>query len=35
VPVLVTENCIAAADDTRRIAYTHGALEGLHRRNGL
>jgi len=31
VPVLVTENGIATADDTRRIAYTQGALEGLHR----
>ncbi|GAA4188319.1 family 1 glycosylhydrolase [Microbacterium oryzae] len=31
VPVLVTENGIATADDTRRIAYTRGALEGLHR----
>jgi beta-glucosidase len=31
VPVIVTENGIATADDTRRIAYTQGALEGLHR----
>ncbi|KJQ54479.1 glycoside hydrolase family 1 protein [Microbacterium sp. SA39] len=31
VPVLVTENGIATADDARRIAYTQGALEGLHR----
>ncbi|MDN3309824.1 family 1 glycosylhydrolase [Microbacterium oryzae] len=31
VPVLVTENGIATADDSRRIAYTRGALEGLHR----
>ena len=31
VPVLVTENGIATSDDTRRIAYTQGALEGLHR----
>ncbi len=30
VPVLVTENGIATGDDTRRIAYTHGALTGLH-----
>ena len=30
VPVLVTENGIATADDTRRIAYTDGALRGLH-----
>lgn len=30
-PVLVTENGIATADDGRRIAYTHAALEGLHR----
>ncbi|MET8976843.1 family 1 glycosylhydrolase [Streptomyces sp. NPDC004539] len=29
VPVLVTENGIATTDDTRRIAYTQGALEGL------
>ena len=27
---MVTENGIATADDTRRIAYTQGALEGLH-----
>jgi beta-glucosidase len=30
VPVMVTENGIATADDSRRIAYTQGALEGLH-----
>lgn len=30
VPVMVTENGIATDDDTRRIAYTQGALEGLH-----
>lgn len=30
VPVMVTENGIATADDTRRIAYTDGALRGLH-----
>jgi beta-glucosidase len=30
VPVMVTENGIATADDTRRIAYTAGALTGLH-----
>ncbi|MGF0116981.1 family 1 glycosylhydrolase [Promicromonospora sp. Marseille-Q5078] len=29
LPILVTENGIATADDTRRIAYTTGALEGL------
>jgi beta-glucosidase len=29
LPVLVTENGIATGDDTRRIAYTAGALEGL------
>lgn len=29
-PVVVTENGIATADDTRRIAYTEGALAGLH-----
>ena len=29
-PVIVTENGIATADDTRRIAYTEGALAGLH-----
>ncbi len=29
-PVMVTENGIATADDTRRIAYTHAALEALH-----
>jgi beta-glucosidase len=29
VPVMVTENGIATADDTRRIAYTDGALRGL------
>lgn len=30
VPVFVTENGIATADDTRRIAYTDAALRGLH-----
>ncbi|WP_154796122.1 glycoside hydrolase family 1 protein [Occultella kanbiaonis] len=30
VPVFVTENGIATADDTRRIDYTAGALAGLH-----
>lgn len=30
VPVLVTENGIATADDARRIDYTHDALVGLH-----
>lgn len=30
VPVIVTENGIATGDDTRRIAYTDGALRGLH-----
>jgi beta-glucosidase len=30
VPVFVTENGIATADDSRRIAYTDGALRGLH-----
>lgn len=29
LPVLVTENGIATADDERRIAYTEGALQGL------
>jgi beta-glucosidase/6-phospho-beta-glucosidase/beta-galactosidase len=29
VPILVTENGIATADDTRRIAYTEEALAGL------
>jgi len=29
VPVLVTENGMATADDDARIAYTHAALEGL------
>ena len=29
VPVLVTENGIATADDDQRIAYTQGALAGL------
>jgi len=27
---MVTENGIATADDSRRIAYTRGALEGIH-----
>lgn len=31
VPILVTENGIATSDDTRRIAYTRSALEGLQR----
>ena len=31
VPVLVTENGMATADDTARIAYTQRALEGLTR----
>ncbi len=30
VPVFVTENGIATADDTRRIDYTRAALTGLH-----
>jgi beta-glucosidase len=30
IPVIVTENGIATADDQRRIAYTTGALAGLH-----
>jgi beta-glucosidase len=29
-PVIVTENGIGTADDTRRIAYARRALEGLH-----
>lgn len=29
VPIVVTENGIATSDDTRRIAYTDGALRGL------
>jgi len=29
IPMLVTENGIATADDTRRIDYTTGALQGL------
>jgi beta-glucosidase len=29
IPILVTENGIATDDDTRRIAYTRDALEGL------
>ena len=29
-PVMVTENGIATDDDSRRIAYTEGALRGLH-----
>ncbi|MFE2105850.1 glycoside hydrolase family 1 protein [Kitasatospora sp. NPDC059463] len=29
VPLIVTENGIATADDTRRVAYTAGALEGM------
>lgn len=31
VPILVTENGIATDDDSRRISYTAGALEGLQR----
>lgn len=31
VPVLVTENGISTRDDTQRIAYTAGALQGLAR----
>ncbi|MBT8226080.1 MAG: family 1 glycosylhydrolase [Dactylosporangium sp.] len=31
VPVIVTENGIATADDARRIDYTRAALTGLHR----
>ncbi|WP_123672077.1 glycoside hydrolase family 1 protein [Curtobacterium sp. PhB172] len=31
VPLMITENGIATADDTRRQAYTQGALEGIHR----
>jgi len=30
VPVMVTENGIATADDARRIAYTDSALRGIH-----
>ncbi len=30
VPIFVTENGIATAEDTRRIDYTRGALTGLH-----
>ncbi len=30
VPLVVTENGIATADDTRRIAYTQASLEGIH-----
>ncbi|MFJ4027573.1 glycoside hydrolase family 1 protein [Paenarthrobacter sp. NPDC089989] len=30
-PVLVTENGIATADDSRRIDYTYDALSGLHK----
>src|SRR6478672_5310357 len=30
VPIFVTENGIATADDARRIDYTRGALTGLH-----
>lgn len=30
VPIVVTENGIGTADDTRRIAYTREALAGLH-----
>ncbi len=31
VPILVTENGIATAQDTERIEYVHGALEGILR----
>jgi len=31
VPILVTENGIATSDDTRRIEYTRGALQGVRR----
>ncbi|WP_029149789.1 glycoside hydrolase family 1 protein [Microbacterium indicum] len=31
VPLMITENGIATQDDARRIAYTQGALEGVHR----
>ena len=31
IPVLVTENGIGTADDTQRIAYVTGALEGVQR----
>lgn len=31
VPLIMTENGIAATDDTRRIAYLNEALRGLHR----
>lgn len=31
VPVMVTENGMATDDDAARLAYTHGALEGLLR----
>jgi beta-glucosidase len=30
LPVFVTENGISTDDDTRRIAYTRAALQGLH-----
>jgi beta-glucosidase len=30
VPVVVTENGIATADDARRVDYTHEALVGVH-----
>ncbi|OUM41708.1 glycoside hydrolase family 1 protein [Arthrobacter sedimenti] len=30
IPILITENGIATGDDTRRIAYIDGALEGLY-----
>jgi beta-glucosidase len=30
VPIVVTENGIAVSDDSRRIAYTEGALTALH-----
>lgn len=30
IPVMVTENGIATDDDARRIAYTQGALAGIH-----
>nr|BFE82488.1 hypothetical protein GCM10020093_050890 [Planobispora longispora] len=30
VPILVTENGVATADDAERVEYTRGALAGLH-----
>jgi beta-glucosidase len=34
VPVIITENGIATADDTRRVAYTAGALSAVHQAMG-